>query len=64
MCFPGGSENKESAHNARDLGSIPGSGRIPGRNDNTAVLFPGETPWTEEGAWWAITVQGVTQSQS
>ena len=28
--FPGGSEGKESTCNARDLGSIPGSGRSPG----------------------------------
>ena len=28
--FPGGSDGKESACNARDLGSIPGWGRAPG----------------------------------
>ena len=28
--FPGGSDSKESACNAGDLGSIPGSGRSPG----------------------------------
>ena len=28
--FPGGSDGKESARNAEDLGSIPGSGRSPG----------------------------------
>ena len=28
--FPGGSDSKESAHNAGDLGSIPGLGRSPG----------------------------------
>ena len=28
--FPGGSAGKESAHNAGDLGSIPGLGRSPG----------------------------------
>ena len=28
--FPGGSDGKESACNARDLGSIPGLGRSPG----------------------------------
>ena len=28
--FPGGSDGKESACNARDLGSIPGLGRFPG----------------------------------
>ena len=29
-CFPGGSDGKESACNARDLGSIHGLGRSPG----------------------------------
>ena len=29
MGFPGGSDGKESACNAGDLGSIPGSGRSP-----------------------------------
>ena len=28
--FPGGSDDKESACYAEDLGSIPGSGRFPG----------------------------------
>ena len=28
--FPSGSDGKESAHNAGDLGSISGSGRSPG----------------------------------
>ena len=33
--FPGGSDGKESACNARDLGLIPGLGRPPGeRNGN------------------------------
>ena len=30
MGFPGGSDVKESACNAQDLGSIPGFGRSPG----------------------------------
>ena len=30
MTYPGGSDGKESACNARDLGSIPGLGRFPG----------------------------------
>ena len=29
-CFPGGSDHKESACNAEDLGSIPGFRRSPG----------------------------------
>ena len=30
MGFPGGPGGKTSAHNVRDLGSIPGLGRSPG----------------------------------
>ena len=33
MGFLGGSGSKESAHNAEDLGSIPGSGRTPGEGN-------------------------------
>ena len=43
--FPGGSDGKESACNAGDLSSIPGSGRFPGRRHRlyTPVFmgFPG-----------------------
>ena len=31
--FPGGSEGKESAYNAGDLGLIPGSGRLSGEGN-------------------------------
>ena len=34
-CFPGGSDGKESACNAGDLGLIPGSGRSPGEGTAT-----------------------------
>ena len=48
--FPGGSDGKTSAHNARDLGSIPGLGRSPWRRDwlPTLVFLPWKIPWTEE----------------
>ena len=52
MDFPGDSDCKESACNARDLGSIPGLGRSPGRRHGNSrqlpVSLPGESPWTEE----------------
>ena len=32
-CFPGGLDSKESAHNAGDPGSIPGSERSPGKGN-------------------------------
>ena len=37
MHFPGGSDGEESACNAEDQGSIPGSGRFPG--DGTGYPF-------------------------
>ena len=46
--FPGGSESKESACNAGDLGLIPEWGRCPGGEHGThASILPGESPWTE-----------------
>ena len=43
--FPGGSDGKESACNAGDPGSIPGSGRSPGEENGnpTPVFFPGKS---------------------
>ena len=42
MGFPGGSERKEAACNAGDLGSIPGLERSPGEGDGlpTTVFLP------------------------
>ena len=61
--FPGGSEGKELACNAGDLGSIPGVGRFPGEgNDNPPQCSCLGNPM-ERGAWQAI-VQGVTQSRT
>ena len=61
MGFPGGSEVKESACNAGDLGSIPGSGRSPGEGNGNPLQYSClETPM-DGGAWWA-TVHGVAKS--
>ena len=49
MGFPGGSDGKESAWNAGNPGSIPGSRRSPGEgNDNPPSNLAWEIPWTEE----------------
>ena len=47
--FPGGSDVKESACNARDLGSILGW-ENPQRKEwqSTLIVLPGESPGTEE----------------
>ena len=60
MGFPGGSEGKESACNAGDLGSIPGLGRSPEEgmathSSNLAWRLP-----MDRGAWRA-TVHGVVE---
>ena len=54
---------KKSACNARDLGSIPGFGRSPGkRNGNPPQYSCLENPMNR-GAQWA-TVHGLTKSQT
>ena len=60
--FPGGSDSKESACSAGDLGLISGLGRSPGEgNGNRLQYFCLENPM-DRGAWRA-TVHGVTNSQ-
>ena len=59
--FPGGSDGKESAYNAGDLGSIPVSGKSPGEGNGYPLQnFQLETP-TDREAWWA-TVHRLTKS--
>ena len=49
ICCPGGSGSKEFAHNARDLGSIPGLGRSRGEGNAThSSIFAWRISWTEE----------------
>ena len=63
MGFPGGSDGKASACNARDLGSIPGSGRSPGEGNGTLLQYSCLENPMDGGAWWA-TVHGVTKSRT
>ena len=61
--FVGGSEGKESACNAGDLGLIPGLGRSleEGMGTHSSVLA-----WRipmDRGAWWT-TVHGAAKSQT
>ena len=59
--FPGGSNTKEFACNAEDLGSIPGLGRSPeGRHGNPPQYSCQNNPM-DRSAWWA-TFHGVTKS--
>ena len=46
---PGGSDSKESAFNAGNPGSIPGSGRSPGERNGNPLQYPClENPMTEK----------------
>ena len=56
-----GSDNKASACNAGDPGSIPGSGRSPGDGDGDPLQYSGLENPMDGGAWWAI-VHGVAKN--
>ena len=55
--FPGGSDSKESAYNAGDLGSIPGSGRSPGEGNGYPLQYSCLENPMDRGAWWAIVLR-------
>ena len=70
MGFPGGAVVKNlpaNAGEAREVGSIPGSGRFPWRKKwlPTLGFLPGESHESPplRGACWA-TIHGVTKSQT
>ena len=58
--FPGGSEVKESACNAGDLDSIPGSGRFPREGNGNPLQCSSLGNPMDRGAWWAA-VHGVAK---
>ena len=62
--FPGSSNGKESACNARDLSSIPGLERSPGEgNGNHFSILAWRIPWTEEpGRLQSIGLQRVVHN--
>ena len=54
--FPGGSDHKESACNVGDLGSIPGSGRSPGKGNGNLLQYSClENPM--DGETWQATMR-------
>ena len=60
--FPCGSNSKESACNAGDLGSIPGSGKSNGEGHGNPFQYSCLENPMDWGVWRAI-VCGVTKSQ-
>ena len=61
--FPGGSDDKASAYDAGDPGSIPGWGRSPGEGNGNPFQYSRLENPMDGGAWWA-TVHGVAKSQT
>ena len=61
--FPGGSVVKNPCASARDVHSIPGSGRSPGGGNGNSLRYSCLENSIDRGAWWAI-VLGVAQSQT
>ena len=59
--FPGGSDGKESACNAGDLGSIPGLGSSPGGGHGSPLQDSRLENLTDRGALWTA-VDWVSQS--
>ena len=60
MDFPGGSDSKESASNAADLGLIPELGRSPGKGNGNPLQYSFLENPMDRGAWQA-TVHGVAK---
>ena len=63
MDFTGGSDGKESACNAGDPGSVPGSGRSPGERNVYPLQYSCLENSMDRGAWWA-TIHGVAKSRT
>ena len=60
MGFSGGSDRKESAYNAGDLGSIPESRRSPGEGHGYPLQCSCLENPRDGGGWWAA-VSGRTE---
>ena len=61
--FPDGSDGKDSACNAGDLGSIPGSGRPSAEGNGYPLQYSCLENSTDRGDWWAK-VHGVAKSRT
>ena len=68
MDFPGGSDDKEYAFNAGDLGWIPGSGRFPGEENGYPLKYFGLKNSTDCIVPWghkeSDTTKGLTHTHT
>ena len=60
--FPRGSDGKESACSAGNLGSISGLGRFLGLGHENALQYSYLENPMDRGAWWA-TIHGVARAR-
>ena len=58
--FPGGTDSKESAHNAGDLGLIPRLGSSPGKGNGNPLQYSCLENSMDIGVW-QDTVHGITK---
>ena len=63
ISFPGGSDGKESACNAGDLGSIPGLGKSPGEGNGYPLLHSCLENSMDREVWWT-TIPEVPKSRT
>jgi len=63
MGFPGGSDGKESACNAGDLGLIPALGRSPAGEHGNPLQYSWRENSMDRGAWRA-TIHGAAKSSA
>ena len=61
MDLPGGSDGKESARNAKDLGLILGLERSFGEGNDSLLQYASLDNPMDRGAWWVM-VHGVAKS--
>ena len=61
--FLDGSDGKESACNAEDLGLIPGLGGCPGEGNGNPLQYSCQENPMDRGPWHAL-VHGVTESDT
>ena len=62
MGFPRGSDGKESAYDAGDLGSIPELGRSPGEGNGNPLQYSCQDNHIDRGTWQTA-IHGVAKSQ-
>ena len=58
--FCGGSDGQETTCNVRDPGSIPGSGKSPGKQNGKPLQYSYLENSMDRRAWWA-TVHGFVE---